>query len=481
MIEPSAESNRAAPIPGGVLLGLATALGALALLYLCRQPRAFGDGPLLVFSYELGNRTHHLLYGPFLEQLAGLVGGVREAAYWASALPAAGAVGLLAGALRRRGRSPGWALWAAALALGSPAVLFFGTTVEVHGLQLLGGTFAWLLLTASPSKTHHSALLVLGLGLIALGGTHPAHLPAMVVFGCGRAWVERRSSLIRGLPVILAALSLLSATALLLNYLDHNHIEAEHSSSLALGWHSLGKAWSWGIANWQVLGGLGWIAIGWLILRPRAGGEDRQLALFAMLWSGAMLSLPLAIDLDERGGYLVSMAPALASLAAVSFERWNRRFAGIAASALLLAQLGLTYRDWHSYNTPPIESVQQVLRDLEQHTGGSGVFLSPSPNFERTVSEWSTLFAPGYLQRAAGAPPELTAALLPDAMLWLGACVRRSQRLFLVSEVPLDPELVRDTQPGLAQAFESLQGSFTFEVLPAASIGGLPLIELRPR
>ncbi|MHC4375781.1 MAG: hypothetical protein ACYS26_04185 [Planctomycetota bacterium] len=476
MVDPAPRGSRAS-----LALGLLCAGVALAVLVLARQPRAFGDGPLLVFSYGLGNRTHHLLYGPWLELLSGWVGDVREAAHWASALPVAAAVGLLAGVLRARGSAVPAALWAAAAVLLSPAVLFFGTTIEVHGLQLLGGTLGWLMLTASSSKSAPRALGIGVLGLLALGGTHPAHLPALVLFGAGRAWIERRGSCRPFVPWALSLLGLLAFAGLLWSYLDHNRLEAEDTRSLAFGAHSFAAAWNWGLVDWGVLGTLGWL--GALVL-ARRGGADRERALLALAWFGAMLSLPLAIHLDERGGYLISMAPALAALtvrAAEGFRAGRRRLLAAAGVVLLLTQGLRTAEDWRGFNAPPAPATLEILRELESHTGGEGVFLSASPGFEKLVAEWSTVFAPGYLYRAAGAPPEGTAQLLPHALDWLTACTRRGQRVYLVNEGPLDPEVHRATRPGLAEALERLDERFAIAALPGVTVGGLPLFELTPR
>lgn len=468
--------------PGASLaLGLLCAATALAVLVLARQPRAFGDGPLLVFSYGLGNRTHHLLYGPWLELLSGWVGDVRGAAYWASALPVAASVGLLAGVLRARGATVSAALWAAAALLVSPAVLFFGTTVEVHGLQLLGGAVGWLLLTA-PSSSNAPRALTLGLGgLLALGGTHPAHLPALVLFGAGRAWTERRGSCRPFVPWSLLLLGLLAFAGLLWSYLDHNRLEAEDTGSLAFGAHSFAAAWNWGLVDWGVLGALGWLSA---LVLVRRGGADRERAWIALAWFAAMLSLPLAIDLDERGGYLISMAPALATLtvrAAAGFPARRARLLALAGTALLITQGLRTTDDLRSFNSPPAPATLDTLRELEAHTGGQGVFLSASPGFEKLVAEWSTVFAPGYLYRAAGAPPEVTAQLLPHALDWLTACTRRGQRVYLVNDGSLDPDAYRATRPGLAEALERLDERFDIAPVPGATVGSLPLFELTPR
>lgn len=476
MVDPAPSKPRA-----GLALGLLCAGAALAVLVLARQPRAFGDGPLLVFSYGLGNRTHHLLYGPWLEFLDGCLGDVREAAYWASALPVAAAVGLLSGVLRARGARLLAALWAAGIALASPAVLFFGSTVEVHGLQLLGGTVGWLLLTARPSEGTLRALGIGALGLLALGGTHPAHLPALTLFGAGRAWIERRGSARSSTPGVLLSLGLLASAGLLWSYLNHNRLEAEDTRSLAFGAHSFAAAWRWGLVDWGVLGALGWL--GALVLLRR-GGEGREQALFAIAWFAAMLSLPLAIDLDERGGYLISMAPALAasSVRAIDgFGAGRRRLLACAGFALLATQAWRSAEDWRAFNAPPPEATLEVLRELEAHTAGGGVFLSASPGFERLVTEWTSVFAPGYLHRAAGAPPEVTAQLLPHALDWLAACTRRGQRVYLVNEGPLVPDAVRATRPGLAEALLRLDERFEIRAVPGARVGELPLFELTPR
>lgn len=476
MVDPAPRKFRTS-----LALGLLCAGAALAVLALARQPRAFGDGPLLVFSYGLGNRTHHLLYGPWLELLSGWAGDVREAAYWASALPVAAATGLLAGVLRARGAGIPGALWAAAAMLVSPAVLFFGTTIEVHGLQLLGGTLGWLLLTASSSTSAPRALTIGALGLLALGSTHPAHLPALVLFGAGRAWIERRGNGRPFVPWALLSLGLLAFAGLLWSYLNHNRLEAEDTSSLAFGAHSFAAAWNWGLVDWGVLGALGWLST---LVLARRGGPDRERALLALAWFGAMLSLPLAIDLDERGGYLVSMAPALAALsvrAAEGFPAARRRLLGVAGAVLLATQGLRSAEDWRSFNAPPSPATLEILRELESHTGGEGVFLSASPGFEKLVAEWSTVFAPGYLYRAAGAPPEVTAQLLPHALDWLTACTRRGQRVYLVNEGSLDPEAYRATRPGLAEALERLDERFVIAARPGITVGGLPLFELTPR
>jgi hypothetical protein len=465
----------------GAVLGLLCAAAALVVLALARQPRAFGDGPLLVFSHELGNRTHHLLYGPWLELLGAAFGDVREAAFWASALPVAAAVGLLAGTLRGRGAAPATALWAAALTLASPAVLFFGSTIEVHGLQLLGGTVGWLLWTTRASRSIGRALGIGLLGLAALGATHPAHLPALLLFGAGRAWIERRGGARSGLAWLLAGLGLAAFAGLLWSYTSHNGLEAEDRSSLAFGAHSFAAAWRWGWVDWGVLGSLGWLGA---LVALRRGGAARTSATFAVAWFAAMLSLPLAIDLDERGGYLISMAPAFATTCSIAFGGFRpdrQRLLAIAGALLLAVQIARTAEDWRAYNTPPPDGTRAVLRELEEATAGRGVFLSASPGFEALVSEWTPLFAPGYLQRAAGAPPEVTAQLLEHALDWLAACMRRGQPVYLVSEGSLDPEVHRATRPGLAQALERLRQRFAWVQADGVFVGGLPLIELKPR
>jgi hypothetical protein len=119
-----------------------------AVLYLLLlQEHSYGDGVLYLDYARKGVlASTHMLYMPGLQGFTGLFEAIglpeRWLAFAYSAIAAAAGNGFLFAVLRRH-VAAAWSPWIALLLVGlAPSVLFFGTTVEVHGQQYGFACFA---------------------------------------------------------------------------------------------------------------------------------------------------------------------------------------------------------------------------------------------------------------------------------------------------------------------------------------------------
>lgn len=114
----------------GVLASLAFAAGF--------QRWVYGDGPQLIDAFLfLRTLWMHVLYIPVVHALAGILGSLDPLAPLRAASFLGGGAGVAGTYLLARwfGASPWRAVFAAALAGATPAIVFFSTTIEVHALH----------------------------------------------------------------------------------------------------------------------------------------------------------------------------------------------------------------------------------------------------------------------------------------------------------------------------------------------------------
>ncbi|MEZ5988755.1 MAG: hypothetical protein R3F30_06465 [Planctomycetota bacterium] len=229
-----AETVPAAPTSGrpsarawlGPLVVFGVALAGLGLL-LQRVP--YGDGILLEFA--LGKRIvsyHHLTYLLAVTGWADLceaVGAGRHGAYYLwSAVAAAGGLAALWATMAelRRGAVAGLAggggglgdLSALLLVATTPALLFFGTTLENPAHHLGCTALAMLLVVLALRRDTPSRWLAAGLACLLVVTSHASGLALMPLMGLLALWRSGRAPLRDGVEGSLLRLALLAAPVL---------------------------------------------------------------------------------------------------------------------------------------------------------------------------------------------------------------------------------------------------------------------------
>jgi hypothetical protein len=172
------------------LVACAAACVAFAVTFLLRQRTFYkDDGDVYLMSILEGKleHPHHMLYKPLiagLHQLLSRCGAsLYDAAVLASALGTALGVGCACAASRMLGLSRGAALATAALMLSVPAVLFFATVVELHGVFLgfAGPCFVVFAALARTPTVVRGVWWGLALAFAYIGHASAGLLPALLL------------------------------------------------------------------------------------------------------------------------------------------------------------------------------------------------------------------------------------------------------------------------------------------------------------
>jgi len=345
MSGPPTVAGRLDPVWAGLIVG------ALALV-LAQASFYADDGLVLLGWLERGRIRHpwHALYLPLLDALrtpAAAIGLTNyELARGLSALGLALGCAASCAGLRLMGLARGEALLAALLAASAPAVLFFGTVVEIHGpfFACAGAStlaLGWLVRAPSAARA-----LALGASTALAVGLHSsAHLLALLCV-LGFAARSRRAL---GTQRTLALAALVLATHALLAL-------ALARAYVALGWLEAGGASAKlvlrGYAEREASGVLTTLVSEWLLpfaplsiawawgRRPELRAE--RLAFAAALVLYLALSFALLGGHSERGAYLLPLAIPAASLSVRSLG--NAAWPALAL-ALVLAVSGIRAHD----------------------------------------------------------------------------------------------------------------------------------------
>lgn len=176
---PATAARPTAPATGD---GVAIALVAMAAFALHGRDAWHGqDAQTLLGRFTMGSAGgaphHHTLYLLLLRVAHALTAPLGISAYQnallASAAGSAAGVFFTHAAAARLGADRGSAAFAALLVLSWPAVGYFATIVEVHGVQLASIGVSWFLLAAWARRPTAGTALIAGLGLVLAHLAHP--------------------------------------------------------------------------------------------------------------------------------------------------------------------------------------------------------------------------------------------------------------------------------------------------------------------
>ncbi len=334
--------------PGRGLLGSA-GVGLLALLTFALLPQRTPhgiDSHFFVVWLETGNQSYprHPLYlhlTGLLRQLLSPLGlSVYQALLVGSALGSALGIAALHQAARLLLPGQG-ALGVALGCLATPAVFHFATAVEIHGVFFGFAGLAWWAFAAWHSAPRWPRALWLGLagGLAAAVHAFGHLLPAMFVlaaFGLRKRPRDHVAGnllalalghgLAALLPVLLLAAGGQAEDAV--GHLQERWATLAWSSALPVLW----REWLWAFLPWSLLALLG-------LGSPRA----RPWALAAL--GGLLLHWPLCVLLlgfhriDERGAYLLALAPLMVLAAQALLPRHLFRMAVLLGAVLTVVQV----------------------------------------------------------------------------------------------------------------------------------------------
>jgi hypothetical protein len=347
MSGPQAGAGRLDPVWAGLIAGAVALALAQASFYA-------DDGLVLLGWLERGRIRHpwHALYLPLLDALrapASAVGWTNyELARGLSALGLALGCGASCAGLRWMGLARGEALLAALLAAAAPAVLFFGTVVEIHGpFYAFAGASAlalgWLVRAPSAPRA-----LALGASTALSVGMHSSgHLLAVL---CALGFAAQRARACGARRTFALCALVFAAHAAL-------------AFALARAWTALGWLESEGAAAKLVLRGytardaaglLRTLVSEWLVpfaplslawawgRRPELRAERCAFAAVLVLYLA--LSFALLGGHSERGAYLLPLAIPAASLSVRSLGR--------AAWPALALALGLAITAIRAHDDP---------------------------------------------------------------------------------------------------------------------------------
>lgn len=397
-MSPTSETERSAP------LGLRNAYVALFLVGLTAlffvavfQRRLYGDAAMLISTYGRGEATYFPLHHRLVETARALGLGVQEALRFASWAPASLAPGFLYAGLRRLGSSRPNAVAGALLALGTGGVVFFGSTIEVHGVQIGGAAAAFFLLSGLGTSSSRGAALLGGLGGALLVGTHPtslALLPGVLVWVFGSERAKGRG----GWGAAAGALALQLVAAVLVVKL--------YSSVQQVG---LAEIWGWLwwdpdlVKATRHLAGLFWLPMGLLGLLATFGmardlfleGGDRVRGFTALSWCVPMLVALALMRIDEHGAYFLALTPALAwsasGLLAAAGEKLAPVQAWLVGSLLVTTQLWLGLQWQRAYDLPLSEEEAAWIDGCLEVTEGKGMFVTVDQKKKRLAEGYTTL------------------------------------------------------------------------------------------
>lgn len=461
MTGPRAGAGRLDPVWAGLIAG------ALALAL--AQASFYADDGLVLLGWLERDRIRHpwhALYLPLLDALRAPASALGLSSYelarGLSALGLALGCGASCAGLRLMGLARGEALLAALFAAVAPAVLFFGTVVEIHGpFYAFAGvsTLALGWLVRAPSAPR--ALALGALTALAVGLHSSAHLLAILcVLGfaaqSGRALGMRRT-------LAFAALALAAHAVL--------------SFALARAWVALGWLESGGASAKLVLrgytareaaGALRTLVSEWLLpfaplsitwvwgWRSKPELRAERCAFAAALLLYLALSFALLGGHSERGAYLLPLAIPAASLSVRSLGR--------AAWPACALALGLAIAGIRAHDQPAAHRAYAAgLRALES-APPAGLLLVERHELSACAIELPQV-EEVFLPEVAGAAPD---ALL-QALLALRARVEsaraRGAAWYLTREGRA--YLERAQLPSTRWLLQSLEQQY--ELVPVAS------------
>ena len=371
--------------PGTRELWIAAALTlGVGLLYgLTFQTRYYGDGPSLTTMHVLGTRVFHthLLYLPVCDLVARVVGTEDPllALRLVSIVPAALGCGLAFLLARTLGAPVFGALAATLLLALSPALWFFGTTIEVHALTFGATSLVALVTLLAPWRCPALGLGIAAVAFLPLFWVHESAIvlgPGCVLLvqyararqGPGFSW---RALLFCVGPVLLLALCLSVAGATLARGRSVAAVVEHVRTQLAVPGRQLDvRADSVLLREWlQPLG----------VLVPLALLGARRLR--AEAWRAPAIAVLVLFPLGffawwsvlERGGYFLGSDAFLLVPVALLFGAWSRA-KGLLALLLLTGQATLARARIEAFDQGwvPAERVAQVRAAL----GDSGLLLS---------------------------------------------------------------------------------------------------------
>lgn len=341
-------------------------------LYLATlQADTFSDGlHLAQLAAESPEPYYHVLYLPvawaFHAAFGGLLGGDAVASLQLlSAVATAGALALLARTLVRDGLEPATAaLWLVVAAM-APAVWFFATTAEVHGLQLLAVTGAILLAERAREAAPTGAIVRLAVACVLAIASHVTAV--LVVPGLVVLAFRREPG--RGV----GARALLGAAVGAILLLGAAELAARGSESERSALRPLNVLWIY--TNDFLIRGLetrGLFGAGEMLenlaeevllpagtllaaLLALAVREQRRVALALVASAPAYLLVFPQTGIPEEGGYTLTLFPLLALLGGRALVGWRLApSAALPVFALLVApQVALARATFERHREEP--------------------------------------------------------------------------------------------------------------------------------
>ncbi|MEM7199269.1 MAG: hypothetical protein AAF628_03325 [Planctomycetota bacterium] len=298
-------------------------VGVLAFVayLLLGQQTLYGDAPEFLWRLRAGEFSHraHLAYLPVLQTLRWLCAPLQltdfEVARLASQLGAALGVGFLSAAGRVLGASRWVAAGAGLLIASNPSVLFFATTVEVHGPYLAFVGVAWWIGAQLVRDVTPGRAVATGL---ATGTAYLAHATGVLLAApiLAVVWLDRRRSVgtgrraaciaialavhagyVFGVPRLLALLGAETTNEYAAKWVRDisKHFFADPSAALPVLW----REWFWPFAPVSVA----WL-VGWWSERSRPWAGALLIALAPYMG----LCVALLIPVWEFGAYQQPLA-----------------------------------------------------------------------------------------------------------------------------------------------------------------------------
>jgi hypothetical protein len=456
--------GRADRLIGG---GLAAAL--LAVYVLFRQESFYGDANLFLLWIEGGRWKHwHALYMPLAHGLHRSLGGLwgddpETTLFLLSAVPAALSALLAFGSARLLGVGRAPAAGAAALLGIAPAVLFYGTALEVHALHLLGVSLAVRVAVRRGVRDGWAGVAPLVPLLFALAvWTHvtavaaaPA-LAALALLGSGR-WRWPRG----GTAVVLACIGVVlvpvftTADGALMTDLGAQGVVGTRSWSPHRFLHD-------GLVQ---VGVLAVAALGAFGARTALPDSARP----ATRWALAALIVPLVLFVPafpyyEHGAYYFVSLPALALCAAVGLARLRPATLALALAIGLPLQGALAVREWRAWEVGYPE--RHWVEPMRAEMGDAGFLLTLTVDERKAVRRHSRIEAFSHeelAERAAligGAdfdPVQATVWTVGefnrrgDAVAVLASCLEDEELAAVIAQ--LEEEVGRPLTPGDSPAY----------------------------
>lgn len=476
MQSPRAPQLKDSPLPSWPV-ALALCAGGVVLFGLFFQHVFYGDAPLQLVSYRAHQPTGHRLHYWLTTGLGALGLSPLTAIQAASFVPAGLALGVLYTALVRAGARRSGALVGTLLLAMTPSALFFATTVEVHGLQLLGASVGLLCAVhmARPSSPSLAALWAWSLlAIVALGATHPMNLQAggglAVLFLVG---LRARGASTRAMLLVAALAALgVAAVAVLVSYgyLDRQGWSvgvlldsfkwrwsapapgSELPAPLANGLHAVIEP-----AAWLLLVG----ALGLLSL----GRKKRGLGLGLLAWVLVPALVLMGPDFTERGAYFIVALPALA-LGAGHLASQSRVLGAICLVALL-GQAQLAIQGIRAWDQPAPEEAQAWLDGLSRVSAGRGILLSEDAQQQDWARRYLGMPTDNLRLFLALPEPELV-AFAETFTAYAKKRASEGEPLFLPAAIiELAPEI-----PPLATAVDILRREIEFQPVEAPGFRG---------